>query len=67
MPQALFKVIAVSTNGPFAYWSQLDGVNQKVVTGIASIGAAIDAIKADVPGLNLGPISSVTINVAGAP
>lgn len=41
----------VVTNGPYAYILYQDGVAQKDAEGLASIGAALDAVKADIASL----------------
>ena len=65
MASATFKIMAVATNGPWAYESAVDGVPTKVQSNLATLNAAMDAIKTDVAGMGLGPITIVSIGVKG--
>ena len=54
----------VVTNGPYSYALLKDGVGQKAAVGQANIGAALDAVKADIAGLLSGEsVDRVTMNV----
>ena len=56
MAQFQARIIRVVTNGPFAYSLFKDGIGQKDVNNLATIGAALDGVKADIGGLLGGEV-----------
>jgi hypothetical protein len=51
MAQYSATIVKVLTNGPYAYYLAKDGVGQKDVNNVASIGAALDGVKTDIAAL----------------
>jgi len=67
MSQFSATIVKVITNGPYAYALFKDGVGQKDVNNVATIGAALDGVKTDIAGL-LGAesVSRAQISVTSA-
>ena len=61
------RIIAVATNGPYAYSIFKDGVGQKDVNTVATISAALDGVKTDIGGLLNGQtVSLVAMTITSA-
>jgi hypothetical protein len=67
MSQFSAVIIKVITNGPYSYALFKDGVGQKDVNNVATIGAALDGVKTDIAGLLGGEtVSRAQISVTSA-
>lgn len=64
MSQFEVRIESITTNGPYMYVIDKDGAGMKAAIGLASISAALDAVKADI-GANLGgqTVRNVGMNV----
>jgi hypothetical protein len=51
MARFTLHITKVATGGPYAYVINQNGLGIKAAAGIASISAAIDAVKSDIAGL----------------
>jgi len=61
------QIQQVATNGPYAYVIMKDGVGAKAVNNVASIGAALDGVKADIAGMLSGEtVTHVGMTVASS-
>ena len=67
MSQFSAVIVKIITNGPYAYALFKDGVGQKDVNNVATIGAALDGVKTDIAaGLNGETVQRAQITVTSA-
>lgn len=64
MAQFQATIQRVASGGPYAYVIMKDGVGQKAADAQASLGAAMDNVKADIAGMLAGEtVDRVTMGV----
>ena len=61
------KIGRVKTNGPFMYIIEKDGVGEKAVTGVPTLGAAFNGVRDDIGALvGAEVVQVVTVQVRTA-